>query len=257
MVPLLEEPRRSNLIFIPCQNPGEPIRVDRLQRVRKPVSRSKAGVQGKVADVIHGRSRHAESQNELRAFQVLVATAHANSWQEQPFTLEYHNEGTKHRYTPDVLVVWGARREVVEIKDDQEAVLPENRARFAVVGELLADHGYRFRVWTRSEICAEPRLTNANLVLRYRNAVVSALDREAVRRALGPAPETDLRTLCETSATAVPYLLRLVIEGAIHINWWEPLSMESKVSNAPIGPQVWPCLPDAIAATPHGDGRCR
>jgi len=72
------------------------------------VSRSKSGVQGKVADVIHGRSRHAESQNELKAFQILVATAHADSWQEQPFTLEYHHEGAKHRYTPDILVIWGA-----------------------------------------------------------------------------------------------------------------------------------------------------
>lgn len=66
--------------------------LDRLRRVREPASRSKSGVQGKVADVVHGRSRHAESQNELRAFQVLMATAHADSWQEQRFVLEYHHE---------------------------------------------------------------------------------------------------------------------------------------------------------------------
>src|SRR5260370_26473639 len=66
-----------------------------------PVSRSKSGVQGKVADVIHGRSRHAESQNELKAFQILVATAHADSWQDQPFTLEYPHDGAIHQYTPD------------------------------------------------------------------------------------------------------------------------------------------------------------
>ena len=98
------ESRRSNLKCVPYQEPGRPIQIDQLRRVRKPVSRSKSGVQGKVADVIHGRSRHAESQNELKAFQILVATAHADSWQEQPFTLEYHHEGAKHRYTPDILV---------------------------------------------------------------------------------------------------------------------------------------------------------
>jgi len=127
--------------------------------VRKPVSRSKSGVQGKVADVIHGRSRHAESQNELQAFQILVATAHADSWLEQPFTVEYHHESAKHRYTPDILVVWGGRQEVVEVKDDQEATLPENLARFACIKDLLAEHGYDFRVWKKTEICAEPRLT--------------------------------------------------------------------------------------------------
>src|SRR6266852_4504608 len=126
MSSLLQECRRSNLTFIASQGPDESIRLDQLRRVREPVSRSKSGVQGKVADVVHGRSRHAESQNERKAFQILVATAHADSWQEQPFTLEYHRESAKHRYTPDILVVWGARKEVVEVKDDQEAALPEN-----------------------------------------------------------------------------------------------------------------------------------
>src|SRR6266545_2087431 len=89
MLPPFEEPRRSSLIVVPCQEPGEPIRLDQPRRVRKPVSRSKSGVQGKVTDVIHGRSRHAESQNELKAFQILVAAAHADSWQEQPFTNDH------------------------------------------------------------------------------------------------------------------------------------------------------------------------
>ena len=42
-----------------------------LSRVREPVSRSKSGVQGKIADVFHGRSRHAESRNELQGFRVM------------------------------------------------------------------------------------------------------------------------------------------------------------------------------------------
>jgi hypothetical protein len=242
MLPPLEEPRRSNLIFVPCQEPGEPIRLDQLRRVRKPVSRSKSGVQGKVADVVQGRSRHAESQNELKAFQILVATARSDSWQEQPFTLEYHHEGAKHRYTPDILVVWGARREVVEVKDDQEAALPENRARFDLINELLAEHGYHFRVWRSSEIGAEPRLTNSRLILRYRCVAVQPQDSERIRRAFSSAPELTLRGLCETSGTAVPSVLRLVIEGALHIDWWEPLGMESKVGITPVGRQTWPSL---------------
>lgn len=74
MPTLLEEHRRSNLTFVADQGQPELIRFDQLRRVREPVSRSKSGVQGKVADVLHGRSRHAESQNELRAFQILMAT---------------------------------------------------------------------------------------------------------------------------------------------------------------------------------------
>lgn len=238
---MLQECRRRNLTFIACQGPDESMRPDRLRRVREPVSRSKSGVQGKVADVAHGRSRHAESQNELRAFQVLMATGHADSWQEQPFILEYHDKEARHRYTPDLLVSWGARREVVEIKDDREAESPENQGRFALFGELLAEHGYRFRVWKRSEICAEPRLTNSNLVLRYRCIAVPAAEQERIRRAYSSTTELPLHKLCETAEAPVQSVLRLVLDGTIHIDWWDPLGWQSRVSIAPIGRQIWPC----------------
>ncbi len=89
---------RSQLIFVASNRSTESIGFHDLKRAREPVSRSKRGVQGKVADTIHNRSRHAESQNELKAFQVLLATGRADHWQEQPFVLKYHQSGAKHRY---------------------------------------------------------------------------------------------------------------------------------------------------------------
>jgi len=254
---LLDRSLRSNLTFVSRQPSTEPTCLHRLHRVRDPVSRSKSGVQGKVADVIHGRSRHAESQNELKAFQILLATARADAWQEQPFTLEYHEEGAKCRYTPDVLVVWGTHREVVEVKEDSEAALPENQARFTFVGELLAEQGYHFRLWRKSEICAEPRLTNANLVLRYRCAAVPLAEHERLRRAFSCAPEWRLRVLCETSKTPIQTVLRLVLDGTLHIDWWEPLGLGSKVSIAPVGPQIWPCPLRPVSQTPAQEVRCQ
>ena len=252
-----EEQSCSQLTFRPCPETTGPIRVDQLQRAREPVSRSKSGVQGKVADVFHGRSRHAESQNELYAFRILLATARADAWQEQPFAMHYHHEGTKHRYTPDILVVWGAHQEVVEVKDDAEAELAENRARFARIGGLLAEHGYRFRIWKRSEISAEPRLRNANLVLRYRSVTVSAAEQERLRRVLSSTPEMRLGTLAETSQTPVQNVLRLVIEGTLHLDWWKPLGLDSSVSIAPIGPQIWPVPPWTVSPTAFLEIGCR
>src|SRR5437867_677931 len=103
---LIEGPRRSKLTFVASGESTGRVEVDRLRRVREPVSRSKSGVLGKVADVASGRFRHAESQNELKAFRILLATAHPDAWQEQPFLLKYHHDGSRHRYTPDILVVW-------------------------------------------------------------------------------------------------------------------------------------------------------
>ncbi len=86
MVPI-EGPRRSKRTFAGSWEPTEPVDLNKLMRVREPVSRSKTSVQGKVADVLCGRSRHAESQNELRAFRIFAATTRADAWQEQPFFL--------------------------------------------------------------------------------------------------------------------------------------------------------------------------
>ena len=238
-----ELPRCTKLTFAGEQQAGEPIRFSTLARIREPVSRSKSGVQGKVADVQHGRSRHAESQNEIRAFQILIATARADEWQEQPFTLEYHTNGQKHRYTPDALVAWGSHQDVVEIKTDREAELTENQERFRVIGELLTEYAYHFRLWKQSEICAEPRLTNVALVLRYRCAAIPSTERERIRRVYSAVPECRVQELCEVSDASIQSVLRLVLEGTLHIDWWEPLTLDSRVSRVPIGHQVWPCAP--------------
>jgi hypothetical protein len=247
---------RSSLTFAPWQEPAEPICFDRLRRVREPVSRSKAGVQGKVADVIHGRSRHAESLNELQAFRILLATAHADSWQEQPFVLAYHHEGERHRYTPDLLVVWGTHREAVEIKEDTEADSPENQARFALIRDLLTEHGYHFRLWKKSEICAEPRLTNVKLVLRYRSVEVSAVERERIRRLFSTIPETRLHTLRDKQGINPQSVLRLVLDTMLYIDWWEPLTLASRVSVTPIGHQVWPLPPHMSSRSCFLEGLC-
>jgi hypothetical protein len=230
---LVEGPRRSKLTFAASK--------ECLARVREPVSRSKSGVQGKVADVASGRSRHAESQNELKAFRVLIATARSDAWQEQPFFLEYQHEGKKHRYTPDVLVAWGKHQEVVEIKEDSEADSPENQTRFALIRELLTEHGLYFRVWRKSEICAEPRLANSALILRYRSVQVPAPEHERIRRMFS-IPELRLRMFCETPM-AVQRVLRLVLDGKLHLDWWEPLGLESRISTSPFGRQTWPFPP--------------
>jgi hypothetical protein len=242
---LTEITSRGRLTWAGPPECSMPIHFGELRRVREPVSRSKSGVQSKVADVFASRSRHAESQNELKAFRVLMATGCPDTWQEQPFCLEYHDEGCQHRYTPDILVAWDAHQEVVEIKEDSDAESLENQTRFTLIGELLAEHGFYFRVWKKSEICAEPRLANAALILRYRSVAVPAPDNEVIRRAFSSVPELPLRTFSE-HPTAVQKVFRLVLEGKLHINWWEPISLDSRISRTPIGPQIWPFPPSTV-----------
>jgi hypothetical protein len=235
--------RSSNLIFSGQAGISQPFDYTNLSRVREPVSRSKSGVQGKVADVFHGRSRHAESQNELNAFRILAATAHADAWQEQPFSIEYHADDSKQRYTPDVLIVWGSHREVIEIKEDRDAGAAENEERFRLISELLAEHGYGFRFWKRSEIYAEPRLTNVNLVLRYRRTNVPAREKESIRQLFCGTRDCRLGALRNKPGMTVQSILRLILDGTLHIDWWQRLGWDSMVSAVPIGCQLFPSRP--------------
>jgi len=244
----IQGPRRSRVTFAASKEWGRqmtepwPMHLDGLLRVREPVSRSKSGVQSKVADVANGRSRYAESQNELKAFRVLMATARSEVWLEQPFVLEYHHEGTRHRYTPDILIAWGTHQEVVEIKEDSDAESLENQTRFALIRELLAEYGFCFRVWKKTEICAEPRLENAALILRYRTVEVPAREHEEIRRTFSLTPELPLRAFGGNPQT-VQNVLRLVLDGTLHLDWWELLGLDSRISTTPIGRKVWPFPP--------------
>src|SRR5713226_542198 len=61
-MPVMDGSGNSRLVFAGVhESASKPGSVKDLSRVREPVSRSKSGVQGKVADVLHGRSRHTES----------------------------------------------------------------------------------------------------------------------------------------------------------------------------------------------------
>jgi hypothetical protein len=217
--------------------------LDQFVRVREPVFRSGTGVRAKLADVFLARSRHAESLNELKAFRVLIATGRPDWWLEQPFRLNYRECGSKHCYTPDALVIWGSHKEVVEIKEDSEADLPENQPRFNLIRGLLAEHGYHFRLWKSSEICGEPRMSNASLLLRYRSVRVSAVERERIQLAVSSRAEVRL-SMFEDNPMRVRSILRLVLDGTLHVDWSKPIDFHARVSVHPIGLQVWP--PPAI-----------
>jgi hypothetical protein len=79
-----------------------------------------------------------------------------------------------------------------------------------------------------------------SLLLRYRRVNVSAAEHERIRRAFSSAPELSVRTFSETEGMTVPGVLRLVLDGTLHIDWWEPFGLDSRVSITPIGRQVWP-----------------
>jgi hypothetical protein len=148
--------------------------------------------------------------------------------------------------------VWGTHREAIEIKEDSEADLPENQLRFDLIRGLLAEHGYHFRLWRRSEICGEPRLSNASLVLRYRSVRVSAVERESIQLAFSSRSEVRL-SMFEGSPMVVRSILHLVLDGALHVDWWKPIDFHARVSVHPIGSRCGRRRPQRCEGTGGGE----
>ncbi len=223
--------------FKTAQASGEPLDLRSLLRSREPISRSKRTIRGKVPDLIHDCMHHCESHNEVKAVQVLVASAHAEIFKVQPLEVLYQVEGKRARYFPDILLQWRNEIWIVEVKDDKKADSPQEQIRFATLKELLLTHNLNFTLWKKSSICAEPRLANARIVLRYQTCGLSAFEREHMRRKFAETPETTLNMLSDDEVRAA---FRLVIEGMLHIDWWVPLRRSSIVSAHPVGHQEWP-----------------
>jgi hypothetical protein len=195
--------------FKTYQPAGETLNLRFLCRYRKPITRSKRTIRGKVSDERHNTMQHGESWNETKALQILVNTAHPDIIHVQPFELRYKFDGKLRRYTPDVLLIWGDEFWVVEIKEDKRADLPE-----------------------------VPYLHfNAIHIMRYQRCPVSTFDRERLRCQFEKKPQVLLGSLNDDD---IRFVLYLVIEGTLHLDWWSRLSRASLISTTPIGHQEWP-----------------
>jgi hypothetical protein len=126
------------LRFKTTQPKGEPLDFRYILHARKPITRSKRTIRGKVPDEAHHCMHHCESHNEIKAAVILVAVSHADVIQMQPFELIYQQDGKKCRYFPDALLAWGNELWVVEVKDDRKANDPRVIARYKVIERLLA-----------------------------------------------------------------------------------------------------------------------
>ena len=89
---------------------------------------------------------------------------------------------------------------------------------------------------------------------------MSATERESIRRAFSSTPVLPLRTLVGTGGITAQSVFRTVLDGFLHINWWEPLTLNSRISSVPVGPQRWPTPPGVtgtLMSARRSDGTVR
>ena len=153
-------------------------------RSRKVVTRSKARPTGKYPSWKMGRMIQWESINELNAYRLLDANPSVSGYHEQPFTIQYQLNGEVRLHYPDTLVLFGATKELWEIKPASDVVKPDVAERTALLTGALPNHGFAYRLVIAEELGREPRLTNVLALLKFGRNPISSVDREHLRMVL-------------------------------------------------------------------------
>lgn len=141
-------------------------------RSREVVKPSTRRYVGRYSSVKNGRMIHWESKLERDQIVLLEIDPDVIAYAEQPTPFRYQADGKQRKYTPDFLVRSHDGDLVIEVKASKFAESQEWMRHLDFLSQLIAEHGLRYIVATEREIRREPRLSNANRILRYRGCHV-------------------------------------------------------------------------------------
>ncbi len=171
-----------------------------------------------------------ESPGELKAFRLLDCDPGIAMFVEQPCEVVYFNGVEQKRHFPDIYVESCERRELWEIKTDPAE--PDVIARTILLSNGLKQHGFVYRLVLHSELEMQPRLQNANTLLRYGRRPLEELDRERLRLLL--KKRGSLTWVDASSGAYGPLgrdaLCRLVLEGTLRFDMDKPLTADAQFS---------------------------
>jgi len=187
-------------------------------RSRTVVSRSRARSTGKYPSWKMSRMIQCESLNELNLARLLDADPEIAAFNEQPLTIYYSLNGTRHRHYPDFKVEWrNGAQELWEVKPTLKATLPEVLERTRYLEYALPQVGYKYRLVVAEDVIVEPQLENARTLLRYGRAPITATEREEVRQIFRSVPSVSwgIARTGGIGPRGHRLLARLALEGTV------------------------------------------
>lgn len=150
-------------------------------RARKVVQRSNYKHPVKLMSVKNSGIVEVESLLEYDRAILLETDCSVQSFQEQPFLIEYMDEGKKHKIYPDFLVQKKDGTKVIEeVKPIFKLSDPRVSRRFSIEKRILEKEDYGFSVMTEREIRFESNLNMIKKIYAYRRRKVSPVIRELV-----------------------------------------------------------------------------
>lgn len=122
---------------------------------------------GKFASVKTGLIAWYESLLERDKMYLLDFDPQVTFWHEQPFKIRYAVDGKTHYYTPDLEVHRGTKKQVVEVKSQEQVDSGKFDALFRLATSICADEGYEYVVVTDLMIRQQPKLNNITKLWKY------------------------------------------------------------------------------------------
>jgi hypothetical protein len=195
-------------------------------RSRKVVSRSNARPTGKYPSWKMGRMLQWESVNELNALRLLDCDPKVKFFYEQPCEIEFVQNGIFRSHFPDLLVECVSGKEMWEVKTQSDALKVDVSERTDLLKKVLPDWGYTYRLILADDLKRQPRLANANLLLKYGRKPVGLWDREEIRRELQVSESMSWSAACAGAygKTGRENICRLVLEGILTFDAMLPIA---------------------------------
>lgn len=220
---LLEDP------FFQNAPPSRIIPPDKDQvRARKVIFRSNHGHVYKFQSLKCGRCLHLAYGLEYDRATILEFDSAVIYFREQPFRLEYSDEGKIRNKYPDLLVFYDDGSVIVEeIKPASIASDPEIKRVFELEKIALEQHGYGFSVVTDLEIRGGLLLENSKKLKQYRRTVVSAVIRENVLATLQDREVSGRELINQVYGLSHGLLLSLLAQGFVTVDLAIAQSLET------------------------------
>jgi hypothetical protein len=122
---------------------------------------------GKFASVKTGRVAWYESLLERDFMYLMDYDRDVSYWHEQPLRIRFSHGGKVHRYTPDLEVHRGGKKQLIEVKPRHQVDSGKWDVLFRAASSICEEEGYQFLVVTDEIIRMQPRLENIKLLWKY------------------------------------------------------------------------------------------
>jgi len=202
-------------------------------RARKVVSRSNYRVTGKYPSWKMGRMMHWESTLERDAFYLLDINPAIREFCEQPAQITYTQNDSEHRHFPDILVRTDHGSLFKEVKTDEEASDEKIIDRTTLLKPLLHTQGFGYELLRESDIRREPRLSNAQRILRYGRITLKHHEQETfIQRYFKNGCSCNLIDITHNGRDQkdIPHLCQMILIGTIAMDIEQPWGNETLFS---------------------------